>query len=336
MDAALHWIGSAAHDTAPHARAADDDALLDAYSNTVTAVVRRASPAVAFIAVESARGGRTRQGHGSGFFFTPDGYALTNSHVVHGAKRVVVTLHDGRTLAAQVVGDDPDTDLAVLRAEGNVHDAALPFVALGDSSALQPGQVAVAIGAPLGYQQTVTSGIISALGRSLRSQSGRQMIDIIQTDAALNPGNSGGPLLDSRGDVIGVNTAIIPGAQTICFAVAVNTAKWVVAQLLAHGRVRRARLGVAGTTVPLERRVQRFLDTDQASAVRVTEVSAGSPAAAAGVQVHDVIVGLDGDPVRTVDELQRKLDAGRIGRACALRLWRGAKTLHLIVTPNES
>jgi S1-C subfamily serine protease len=315
--------------------AADDAGLLDAYSATVSSVVRQAGPAVAFVAVAGVGGsaGRPgRHGHGSGFFFTPDGYALTNSHVVRGAGSIEVTTADGQEFPAQLVGTDPETDLAVIRAQA----AGLPFLRLGDSSRLQPGQVAVAIGAPLGYQQTVTAGVISALGRTLRSESGRLMEDIIQTDAALNPGNSGGPLLNSRAEVIGVNTAIIPGAQTICFAVAVNTAHWVVQQLLRHGRVRRARLGLAGATVPLPRKVQRFLAVEQQSGVRVTEVTRGGPASVAGVQADDVIVGLDGDAVRSVDELLRKLDHSRIGKGCALRIWRGAKSLHLIVTPVES
>jgi S1-C subfamily serine protease len=233
----------------PGSAAANDAGLLDAYSATVTAVVRRAGPAVAYVAVTGGTGpGRhaVRHGHGSGFFFTPDGYALTNSHVVRGATSISVTTADGQEFAAQVVGTDAETDLAVIRAQAG----GLPFLRLGDSSRLQPGQVAVAIGAPLGYQQTVTAGVISALGRTLRSETGRLMEDIIQTDAALNPGNSGGPLLDSQGEVIGVNTAIIPGAQTICFAVAVNTAHWVVQQIFQHGRVRRARLGLAGANVP--------------------------------------------------------------------------------------
>jgi S1-C subfamily serine protease len=313
----------------------DDAGLLDAYSTTVSSVVRQAGPAVAFVAVSgtAARPGQpARQGHGSGFFFTPDGYALTNSHVVRGAASITVTTADGQEFPAHVVGTDAETDLAVIRAQAG----GLPFLRLGDSSRLQPGQVAVAIGAPLGYQQTVTAGVISALGRTLRSESGRLMEDIIQTDAALNPGNSGGPLLNSRAEVIGVNTAIIPGAQTICFAVAVNTAHWVVQQLFQHGRVRRARVGLAGATVQLPRKVQRFLALEQPAGVRVTEVTRGGPASVAGVQTDDVIVGIDGDAVRSVDELLRKMDHTRIGKACALRIWRGAKALHLIVTPVES
>jgi len=324
--------------TAPP-QAANDEALLDAYSTTVSAVVRQAGPAVAFIEVSGAAGppgrpgGPARSGHGSGFFFTPDGYALTNSHVVRGASTITVTTADGQEFAAQVVGTDVETDLAVIRAQAS----GLPFLRLGDSSRLQPGQVAVAIGAPLGYQQTVTAGVISALGRTLRSESGRLMEDIIQTDAALNPGNSGGPLLNSRAEVIGVNTAIIPGAQTLCFAVAVNTAHWVVQQIFQHGRVRRARMGLAAATVPLPRKVQRFLGLEQqASGVRVTEVTRGGPASVAGVQTDDVIVGLDGEPLRSVDELLRRLDHTRIGKPGALHIWRGPRALYLIVTPVES
>jgi S1-C subfamily serine protease len=316
--------------------ASGDPPLLDAYSRTVVDVVERVGPAVASVAV--ARGardrlGRTREfeGAGSGFVFTPDGYLLTNSHVVGGASRISVSLPDGRRFDAQLVGDDPDTDLAVIRV--GAHD--LPAVTLGSSRSLRVGQIAVAIGNPFGFQNTVTTGVISALGRSLRAQSGRLMDDVIQTDAALNPGNSGGPLVNSAAQVVGVNTAMIPGAQAICFATGVDTARWVVGQLLAHGRVRRAWIGVGGTTVPLPRRLQRTLGIEQATSVRVSDVQKDSPAHVAGMESGDFVIGLDGQPLAGVDDLQRLLDATRIGRLCVLRVVRGAAVLHLTVTPRE-
>lgn len=337
MDAQLLAGDSiAARAQAPAAAGATDTPLLDAYSRTVVDVVERVGPAVASVAVSRQgrdRLGRARQveGAGSGFVFTPDGYLLTNSHVVSGASRVTVSLPDGRRFDAQRIGDDPDTDLAVIRV--GAHD--LPVVTLGSSRSLRVGQIAVAIGNPLGFQNSVTAGVVSALGRSLRAQSGRLMDDVIQTDAALNPGNSGGPLVDSAGQVIGVNTAMIPGAQAICFATGIDTARWVVGQLLANGRVRRAWIGVGGTTVPLPRRLQRALGIDQATSVRISEVQKGSPAQVAGVESGDFVIGLDGQPLAGVDDLQRLLDASRIGRLCVVRLVRGARVLHLTMTPRE-
>ena len=315
---------------------ASDPQLLDAYSRTVVDVVERVGPAVASVAVTRQgrdRMGRARrlEGAGSGFVFTPDGYLLTNSHVVSGASQIGVSLPDGRQLEAQLIGDDPDTDLAVIHV--GAHD--LPTVTLGSSRALRVGQIAVAIGNPLGFQNTVTAGVISALGRSLRAQTGRLMDDVVQTDAALNPGNSGGPLVNSSAQVIGVNTAVIPGAQSICFATGIDTARWVVGQLLAHGRVRRAWIGVGGATMPLPRRLQRALSIEQASAIRVSEVQPDSPAHIAGLEDGDFIIGLDGKPIAGIDELLRLLDATRIGRLCVLRVVRGAKTLHLTLTPKE-
>jgi S1-C subfamily serine protease len=313
-----------------------DPQLLDAYSRTVVDVVDRVGPAVASVAVTRKgrdRLGRSRQleGAGSGFIFTPDGYLLTNSHVVSGASQLSIALPDGRQMEANLIGDDPDTDLAVIHV--GAHD--LPTVELGSSRALRVGQIAVAIGNPLGFQNTVTAGVISALGRSLRAQTGRLMDDVIQTDAALNPGNSGGPLVNSAGQVIGVNTAVIPGAQAICFATGIDTARWVVSQLLAHGRVRRAYLGVGGTTVPLPRRLQRALAIEQTSAIRVSEVQKDSPAQIAGLESGDFIVGLDGKALNGIDELLRALDATRIDRLSVLRIVRGAKILHLTLTPRE-
>jgi S1-C subfamily serine protease len=325
-----------APDVPPAAPSQSDQQLLDAYSRTIVDVVERVGPAVASVAVTRQgrdRLGRSRkaEGAGSGFAFTPDGYLLTNSHVVGGASQIGVSLPDGRQFDAQLIGDDPDTDLAVIRV--GAHD--LPAVTLGSSRALRVGQIAVAIGNPLGFQNTVTAGVISALGRSLRAQTGRLMDDVIQTDAALNPGNSGGPLVNSAAQVVGVNTAIIPGAQSICFATGIDTARWVVGQLLAHGRVRRAWIGVGGTTIPLPRRLQRALAIEQASAIRVSEVQKDSPAHVAGLEDGDFIVGLDGKPVAGIDELLRLLDATRIDRLCVLRVVRGARFLHLTLTPRE-
>jgi S1-C subfamily serine protease len=310
-----------------------DEELLDAYSETVASTVERAQDAVVYIGAEK-HGSRGRQGGaGSGFLFTPDGYLLTNSHVVHGASALQVVRPDGTRSEAQLVGEDPETDLAVLRIGAS---RALAHLELGDSSRLRVGQIAIAIGNPLGFNHTVTSGIVSALGRSLRSSAGRMIDNVIQTDAALNPGNSGGPLLDTRGRVIGVNTAIIPGAQAICFAVGVNSAKWVVTQLFTHGKVRRAFIGMAGSTVPVSRRVARFLAIEQDSAVRVSEVQPNSPAAQSGLKTDDLIVGIDGTPARTVDDLQRLLDESRIGKQCVMRILRGTQALYLQVHPLEA
>ena len=312
----------------------DDDALLDAYSRTVIGALERVQPAVAFVAVERRATGNAaaRGGSGSGFLFTPDGYLLTNSHVVHGASGVRVTLADGATYEADLVGDDPSTDLAVLRIGAS---EVLPHAELGESARLRAGQIAIAVGSPLGLAQTVTTGVVSALGRSLRSNSGRMIYDVIQTDAALNPGNSGGPLVNSAGQVIGVNTAIIPGAQAICFATAIDTAKWVITQLFAHGRVRRAHVGIAGTNVPIARKVQRYFELASTSGVRVMEVMKGSPAALGGLRVDDTIVAIDGLPVDGIDALQRVLDASRIDREVEITTIRLTQKLTLRVRPIE-
>jgi S1-C subfamily serine protease len=314
----------------------EDSALLDAYSSAVIGALERAAPAVTFIEVvhkgPAVRARGERRGTGSGFLFTPDGYLLTNSHVVHGAERLIVRLTDDAGCDADLVGSDPDSDLAVLRIGSAT---ALPFVEFGDSAALRVGQVAIAIGNPLGYSKTVTTGVISALGRTLRASSGRLMHDIIQTDAALNPGNSGGPLVDSKGRVIGVNTAMIPQAQAICFATGINTAKWVIAQLFAHGRVRRAYIGVSGASVRIATRVVRHFELPDSGAVHVLDVAAGSPAARAGVAVGDRVVALDGLPVGGIDGLQRMLDASRIGRDCELKLLRRSAAISLTLRPIE-
>lgn len=320
--------------------ALSDDALLDAYSRTVIGALERVQQAVAFISVErrlpgtpSGRDSRgARGGTGSGFLFTPDGYLLTNSHVVHGATHITVTLADGAKFGADLVGDDPGSDLAVLRIGS---PEPLPHVELGESSKLRVGQIAIAVGNPLGLAQTVTTGVVSALGRSLRSNSGRMIYDVIQTDAALNPGNSGGPLINSAGQVIGVNTAIIPGAQAICFATAIDTAKWVIMQIFAHGRVRRAYIGVAGTTRPLSRRVQRYFGLSVESGVHVMEIVKGSPAALGGLRTDDTIVAIDTLAVQDVDSLQRTLDASRIDKPVNVTVLRGAQRLAVTLTPVE-
>jgi S1-C subfamily serine protease len=317
--------------------AGDDSSLLDAYSGAVIGALERVAPAVTFIEVEhkaaAARPGRrAARGSGSGFLFTPDGYLLTNSHVVHGAEQIAVRLNDDTRFSADLVGDDPDSDLAVLRIGS---PAALPYAEFGESARLRVGQVAIAIGNPLGYSKTVTTGVISALGRTLRTTSGRLMHDVIQTDAALNPGNSGGPLVDSRGRVIGVNTAMIPQAQAICFATGIDTAKWVIAQLFAHGRVRRAFIGVSGATVPVATRVVRHFGLPSHSAVHVLEIVGDSPAARAGVAVGDRMIALDGTPIDGIDGLQRLLDSSWIGRDGELMLLRRSSMLTVTLRPVE-
>lgn len=311
---------------------ADDSSLLDAYSGAVIRALDRVAPAVAFIDVERRTARRGGHASGSGFLFTPDGYLLTNSHVVHGASRISVRLNDDAGIDADLVGEDPDCDLAVLRIGSPVP---LPYAAFGDSARLKVGQVAIAIGNPLGYSKSVTTGVVSALGRTLRASSGRLMPEVIQTDAALNPGNSGGPLVDSQGRIIGVNTAMIPQAQAICFATGINTAQWVIGQLFAHGRVRRAYLGVSGATVPVATRVARHFGLPQRSAVHVLEVVPESPAAAAGLRVGDRIIGLDESIIDGVDGLQRVLDADWIGRSGELKVLRGSSLVKLSLKPTE-
>ncbi len=318
----------------------DDTALLDAYSAAVVSAVDAVSPAVVNIEVRQSsspgpgrRGPRGRvDGSGSGFVFTPDGFVLTNSHVVHGAIRIDVTLADGTHAPADLVGDDPDTDLAVLR----ISAAGLAAARLGESSALRPGQLVVAIGSPFGFQTSVTAGIVSALGRSMRARSGRLIDNVIQTDAALNPGNSGGPLVNSRGEVVGVNTAVILPAQGLCFAIAVDTARFVASRLIKDGRIRRGYLGLAGQTVPLTRRVARLLGYDSASGVLVASVEAGSPAEHAGLRERDVIVSFDGRPVPSVDALHRLLTEGHIGSRVELSVLRPTERTTLTVVPGES
>jgi S1-C subfamily serine protease len=313
-----------------------DDDLLDAYSQAVTQAVERVSPSVVNIDVrQMRRGNRGDQevgGNGSGFVFTPDGYILTNSHVVHRASTIEVTLADGRRVQAQLVGDDPDTDLAVIR----IQAANLAAAKLGDSQSLRAGQMAIAIGNPYGFQATVTAGVISAVGRSFRSNSGRLIDSVIQTDAALNPGNSGGPLVSSRGEVIGVNTAIIVSAQGICFAIPINTAKFVISALLRDGRVRRSYVGIGGQTVPLPRRVQNFYDLPVDSGILVISIESGSPAQQAELQERDIIVGFADQPIATIDDLHRALTEDKVGVRSSLTVLRASEKLTLAIVPAES
>ena len=320
--------------TAPESRpvqqdAAHDEELLDAYSRAVIGAAERVSPSVANIETRHHVRGREAGGSGSGFIFTPDGFILTNSHVVHGASRIDVTLTDSQRYRADLVGDDPDTDLAVIRiAAPNV----VPVV-LGDSQKIRTGQLVIAIGNPYGFQCTVTSGVVSALGRSLRAQSGRLIDNVIQTDAALNPGNSGGPLVTSRGEVIGVNTAVIRGAQGICFATAINTAKFVAAKLIKNGFIRRGYIGVMGQDVPLARRIVRFHGLPVESGMRIEEVLEPGPAAAAGLQRGDVIVELAGRPVAGIDPLHRLLTEAEVGVPLEIVVLRAVEKRRFEITP---
>src|SRR6478735_2497814 len=307
-----------------------DELLLDAYSRTVVSVVDRVGPAV--VRVERlAENGKPGGGTGSGVIIAGDGLVLTNSHVVGGSRRVRLSFPDGNHAEARVLGDDPDTDLALLRTE---LPAGTPSAVLGDSAKLRRGQLVVAIGNPLGFESTVTAGVVSALGRSLRAQSGRLIDDVIQTDAALNPGNSGGPLVSSAGEIVGINTAMIQRAQGICFAVASNTAVFAVSEFIAHGRVRRAHIGIAAETVPLPRRIGLATGAG-ARAIRVSEVEKGGPAHAAGVLAGDLLLSLDGTPIEGADALIRLLNAERIGKATTLSLLRGGQVEHRTVVPAE-
>jgi S1-C subfamily serine protease len=321
----------------------EDHALLDAYSRAVTGAVGIVSPSVVNIEVHQSAGRtrsgetRERRGGGSGFVFTPDGLILTNSHVVHDARRIEVTLTDGRSMPATAIGDDPASDLAVVRIEqASVDEPSLTAAALGDSQQLRVGQLVIAIGNPYGFQSTVTAGVVSALGRSLRSYSGRLIDDVIQTDAALNPGNSGGPLVDSAGRVIGVNTATIMPAQGICFAIGINTAKFVASRLLRDGRIRRSYIGVSAQTVPIHRRVVRFYDLAKESGALVLSVEEKSPAQRGGVRDGDIIIALDGKPVAGVDDLHRVLTDVRVAVSCSLTVLRHTEKLELKIVPEEA
>ncbi|HEV7577460.1 MAG TPA: trypsin-like peptidase domain-containing protein [Caldimonas sp.] len=322
---------------------ATDSILLDAYSQAVSGVVERAGPSVAAVRVGGAD---SALGSGSGFVFTSDGYLLTNSHVVRAGRATnaarpaftySVMLGDGTESAAEWVGDDPDTDTALLRVGAAARTSLLPL-ALGRSAELKRGEIAIAIGNPLGFEHTATAGIVSALGRSMRASTGRLIPDVIQTDAALNPGSSGGPLLNSRGEVIGVNTAIIRDAQSISFAIAIDTVTWVIPQLMRHGRIRRGYLGLAGQTVAIDRRVMRHFGLAQLHGVRVVSLDPQSPAARAGLREGDIVLGIDGAVVDSVDALHRVLDESRIQRDCAVKLLRGhaaPQAMFLTVRPIE-
>lgn len=308
--------------------------LLDAYSRAIIQVAEEVGPAVVgiTIGVQSQRLAAEQAGAGSGVIIAPDGYILTNDHVVANARLLQATLEDGRTLAAEIIGTDPATDLAVIR----VNAAGLPFASLGDSAALRVGQLVIAIGNPFGFQSTVSTGVVSALGRALRSRSGRLIENIIQHSAPLNPGNSGGPLVDSRGRVVGVNTAIIMMAQGIGFSIPANTAKWVVSQLLTQGRVRRGYLGLAGRQRPLERRLVRFHRLSHEYAVEAISVDPMGPAAQAGLQEGDLIIAINGQPLSSVDDLHLFLAEWPIGQEVVLTILRGLERRDLRVRPGEA
>ena len=308
--------------------ASEDFALLDAYSRAVTGAVDKVGPAVVHLYVEGQKG---RGGTGSGVVFTSDGYLLTNSHVIDGATRITATFQDGRSSGAAVIGDDPDTDLALLRLEGESPAAAR----LGSARGLRVGQLAIAIGNPLGFQCTVTAGVVSALGRSLRARSGRLIDNVIQTDAALNPGNSGGPLVNSAGEVIGINTAIIAMAQGICFSISADTVEFVASRLIRDGRVRRCYIGLAGQNIRLPRKNVRYHGLAHESGVLVQSASPDGAAAAAGIQSGDIIVSLDGVAIGDIDGMHRLLTEERVGRSVPVELLRRGQKLTLPVTPRE-
>ncbi len=310
----------------------DDGPLLDAYSSTVTGVVEKVAASVVNIRVRSGEGQRGNGGTGSGVVIAQDGFILTNSHVVHGANEIQVTLADGRNFIGQLVGEDPSSDLAVVR----INAPRLSHAEFADSKSVRVGQIAIAIGSPYGFHQTVTAGIVSALGRSMRSQAGRLIDDVIQTDAALNPGNSGGPLVNSLGEIIGINTAVILPAQGICLAIASNTAEFVAAWLIKEGRIRRGWIGVIGQNVPIHRRIVRFYKLPADRGVLVAGIEPGSPASRAGLQDGDVIVGFDERVIGGIDDLQRALVSDFIGIPARLGIIRHTEKLDLTVVPEEA
>ena len=318
-----------------------DDDVLDAYSRAVITAAEKVSPSVVYIEVEQRVSNRRpniprrpqeRRGSGSGFIFTPDGFILTNSHVVHGAKKIEVTLADGHKHQADLIGDDPDTDLAVIR----INAPNLVPAQLGEAQRIRVGQLVIAIGNPYGFQYSVTAGVVSALGRSLRSYSGRLIDDVIQTDASLNPGNSGGPLVDSAGRVVGVNTATILPAQGICFATSIDTAKFVASRLIRDGKVSRSYIGLAGQNVPLPRRIVRYYDLAVESGIFVISFENDSPARKGGVREGDIIIAFDDRPIAGIDDLHKLLTEERIARRSSLTVIRGTDKLAIEVMPEES
>jgi len=323
-----------------HLAQAETD-VMDGYSRAVITAAEKVSPSVVYIEVEQPiksrrpnvpRPPQERRGSGSGFIFTPDGFILTNSHVVHGATKIEVTLADGHKHQADLVGDDPDTDLAVIR----INAPNLVPAQLGDAQKIRVGQLVIAIGNPYGFQYSVTAGVVSALGRSLRAQSGRLMDAVIQTDAALNPGNSGGPLVNSRGEVIGVNTAMILPAQGICFATSIDTAKFVAGRLIRDGKVSRSYIGLAGQNVPLPRRIVRFYNLAVESGILIVSFEGISPARNGGLREGDIIIGFEDHPTAGIDDLHKLLTEGRIGKKSSLMVIRGTDKLTIEVTPEES
>jgi len=340
---------NAGSNRAPLAQSQPDEDLLDAYSRAVITAAEKVSPSVVYIEVQqpirSRRGNSPRaprqappevpreaRGSGSGFIFTPDGFILTNSHVVHGSRRIEVTVSDGRKYEADLIGDDPDTDLAVIR----INAPNLVPVKLGEAQKIRVGQLVVAIGNPYGFQYSVTAGVVSALGRSLRAQSGRLMDDVIQTDAALNPGNSGGPLVNSRGEVVGVNTAMILPAQGICFATSIDTAKFVASRLIRDGKVSRSYIGLAGQNVPLPRLIVRYYNLAVESGILIVSFEDKSPARNAGLREGDIIIGFDEQPTAGIDDLHKLLTEDRIGNKASVLVIRNTEQLRLEVVPEES
>ena len=312
--------------------AADERVLFDAYSEAVSSVVDTVGPAVVRVDTRDRVDGKPRGGTGSGVVISPDGLALTNAHVVNGAREIRLSDTEGRTTEARLLGIDPDTDLALLRADTA---RSFAFAPLGDSKTLKRGHIAIAIGNPLGFESTVTAGVISALGRSLRATTGRTIEDVIQTDAALNPGNSGGPLVSSRGEVIGINTAVIMGAQGICFAVASNTANHVLSEIIMHGRVRRAHIGVGAQTVPVPRRRAIDAGIENRLGAMLTTIDQSGPASQAGLLKHDLVVRLDGEPVTGIDDMIRLLDRSRIGKRLTVEVLRFGRLRTFEITPTE-
>ncbi|MEQ1765169.1 MAG: trypsin-like peptidase domain-containing protein [Pyrinomonadaceae bacterium] len=343
MDQAVEFLGNVDSRNdgelpRPHGVDLDETELLDAYSNAVVSVSEAVSPSVVKIEVSGVpntssrrRGGEEQGGSGSGFVFTPDGFVLTNSHVVSGAKELRTILMNGERYEASIVGDDPDTDLAVIR----INATGLQPVRLGMSNRLRVGQLAIAIGNPYGFQTTVTAGVVSALGRSLRARSGRLIDDVVQTDAALNPGNSGGPLMDSAGRVIGVNTATIMPAQGLCFAIAIDTAKFVASRLIRDGRIRRSYIGMAGQNVPILRKITHHYGLPNRSGILVVSMDENSPAKRSGLVEGDIIYSFGGETVEGIDELHRMLTDERVGQGVTLGVIRGVQKIELGIIPLE-